>query len=972
MTRRHLRTRRATSLLAATALLGSGLLANAAAAPPGASSPPASYTTTDQGDGTYTVPLLNSDVPDVSVERVPAAENDEGRDIYYMISTTMHLSPGAPIMKSYDLVNWEIVNYVYDRISIADPASLRNGQNSYGAGQWASSLRYHDGTFYVVFNTNNLGGAILYRTTDIENGAWERLPLGRGLHDPSLFFDEADGGTPYIFYGSVSAVRLNDDLTEIVADYPNIFSASDYPGAPFIGGLLEGAQVFYIDGEYYIATITWPSGQGRQVVLFRSPELLGRYTSDSGENTYEARSGLNSDGFAQGSLVEVVDDAGESAWHGFFFRDTYPLGRIPALIPATWQDGWPTFGDDGVVTRGSTFDKLIELNPAEELLARQQSIVVSDDFANDAPHRPYMDEEWDIPGPPAHDGSLLGLELIDNGGFENGIEAWSINDTAEMTPTTDAASGQGAVHVTGRTTTGSGPLQDVTGKVQHGITYDISAAVKYDGPDSPSTKQFFITAHYGGSTYTNLGTGTVANGEWGEIAGSFTVPEGQSLQTMRIFVETPWTSDPAADPDVHLMDFTVDEVSLVGRELPEQPHEDEIAPNGSRLADQWQWNHSPDNRYWSLTDRDGWLRLTNGKVVTGDYVYTKHSTRDDLTYFEEARNTLSQRTFGPTASAETRIDVSGMRDGDVAGLAAYSRSFAYAAVKRVDGANVLGVVQRLQPFSARIDHEAVEEFVPGTTVDLGAATEVSIKADADFATNDGQLWLRFYYSLDGENWSQLGSSRAGPLVMDWSLSHFMGYRFGLFSYATQEVGGRVDFDHFLLSDTLTAAGEPLDAGVLDAAIDQAAMLRESDYPAEGWHGMQEALAAALQARAGTLSTQNQIDAPQRALSLELARLGVLAEAAPSLDVDVVGGTRCVAGRAVVTVRVTNQEPVAVSVDLESDWGRKSFPAVAPGKSAVHAFTTRQADLPAGSATAEVIAEGVSAVNEAQHGPASCS
>ena len=100
-------------------------------------------TTTDNGDGTYGIPLLNSDVPDVSVTRVPAAENDEGRDVYYMVSTTMHLSPGAPIMKSYDLVNWEIVNYVFDRASIGDSFSLRNGGNSYGQGQWASAPKSH-------------------------------------------------------------------------------------------------------------------------------------------------------------------------------------------------------------------------------------------------------------------------------------------------------------------------------------------------------------------------------------------------------------------------------------------------------------------------------------------------------------------------------------------------------------------------------------------------------------------------------------------------------------------------------------------------------------------------------------------------------------------------------------------------------------------------------------------------------------
>src|SRR6478736_6832134 len=141
----------ASAALVASALLLAPAGANAAADP---WNPDSGYTSTDKGDGTYTVPLINADVPDVSVERVPASENDEGRDIYYMISTTMHLAPGAPIMKSYDLVSWEIVGYVYDRLGVGDVSSLRNGKNGYGNGQWASSLRYRDGTFYVVFNTN--------------------------------------------------------------------------------------------------------------------------------------------------------------------------------------------------------------------------------------------------------------------------------------------------------------------------------------------------------------------------------------------------------------------------------------------------------------------------------------------------------------------------------------------------------------------------------------------------------------------------------------------------------------------------------------------------------------------------------------------------------------------------------------------------------------------------------------------------
>ena len=93
-------------------------------------------TSSDLGDGTFQNPVIYSDVPDLDMIRVG--------DAYYMISTTMHLSPGCPVMKSTDLVNWEIVNYVFDRLGTDDAMSLRNGKNMYGNGQWAASLQYHD------------------------------------------------------------------------------------------------------------------------------------------------------------------------------------------------------------------------------------------------------------------------------------------------------------------------------------------------------------------------------------------------------------------------------------------------------------------------------------------------------------------------------------------------------------------------------------------------------------------------------------------------------------------------------------------------------------------------------------------------------------------------------------------------------------------------------------------------------------
>ena len=84
----------------------------------------------------------------------------------------MHLSPGLPIMKSRDLVNWQLVGYAYDTLGDNDALTLQNGKNAYGAGSWASSLRYHDGTFYVTTFSSTTGKTHVYRTKDIEKGPW--------------------------------------------------------------------------------------------------------------------------------------------------------------------------------------------------------------------------------------------------------------------------------------------------------------------------------------------------------------------------------------------------------------------------------------------------------------------------------------------------------------------------------------------------------------------------------------------------------------------------------------------------------------------------------------------------------------------------------------------------------------------------------------------------------------------------------
>ena len=122
-------------------------------------------------------PIIFADVPDMSIIRVG--------DTYYMSSTTMHLSPGLPIMSSKDLVNWKIIGYCYDTLVSNDDMNLENGKSTYGRGSWASSIRYHNGTYYFSTFSATSGKTHIYSTKNIEKGPWKAVSFRPSLHDQS-------------------------------------------------------------------------------------------------------------------------------------------------------------------------------------------------------------------------------------------------------------------------------------------------------------------------------------------------------------------------------------------------------------------------------------------------------------------------------------------------------------------------------------------------------------------------------------------------------------------------------------------------------------------------------------------------------------------------------------------------------------------------------------------------------------------
>jgi beta-xylosidase len=276
-------------------------------------------------------PIIFADVPDMSMVRVG--------DTYYMSSTTMHMSPGVPIMKSNDLVNWQLVSYCYDTLASIDELNLHNGKSTYGRGSWASSIRYHNGTYYVSTFAQTTGRTHIYTTKNIEKGPWKATSFLPSLHDHSLFFD--DDGKAYMLYGNrkLTLVELNTDLSGIKEGgvSQDVIENSTLP-TQSVGnsGLGEGSQLFKVNGRYYLFNITWPRGGMRTVVIHRADKITG---------PYEGRIGLQDSGVAQGGLIDMPD----GNWYAYLFRDFGSVGRIPYLVPVKWEDGWPVLGDNGKV-----------------------------------------------------------------------------------------------------------------------------------------------------------------------------------------------------------------------------------------------------------------------------------------------------------------------------------------------------------------------------------------------------------------------------------------------------------------------------------------------------------------------------------------------------------------------------------------------------------------------------------------------
>ncbi|KAI0191065.1 glycoside hydrolase family 43 protein [Astrocystis sublimbata] len=275
--------------------------------------------TRDVAADTFTNPIIWEDLADLDIFRVD--------DAWYYTASTMHYSPGAPILRSYDLVNWEYISHAVPSLSWSSSYDLAGTSRAYVKGIWASTMRYRksNGMWYWI-GCIEFSKTYVY-TASSATGPWSlATTLDTCLYDCGLLVDDDD--TMYVAYG-------NSQLTvaELSSDAKRIVKSQVVYNTPGNIGTLEGSRMYKKDGQYYIF-VTRPANQ-EWVLKASSP--FGFYSIKVLADSVSPPVGGGGNPH-QGGLVDTPD----GKWYYAAFEDAYPGGRIPVLAPVTWgSDGFP-------------------------------------------------------------------------------------------------------------------------------------------------------------------------------------------------------------------------------------------------------------------------------------------------------------------------------------------------------------------------------------------------------------------------------------------------------------------------------------------------------------------------------------------------------------------------------------------------------------------------------------------------------
>ena len=293
----------------------------------------------DNGDGTYTNPVINADYSDPDVCVGPSGED------YYMTASSFQCVPGLPILHSKDLVNWTIINHAIGNLYEGDCKMLEHfSKPQHGNGVWAPSIRYHDGQYYIYWGDPDFGVYMVKTVNGDPAGEWTKpycVIKGTGYIDTTPLWD--DDGRCYLVngwansrakYASVLTVReMSADGMRPIGQPVIVFDGNGTENRT-----CEGPKFYKRDGWYWIMCPAGGVPEGFQLAM-RSKSPYGPYE----HKIVLAQGKTNINGPHQGGWVHTK--YGED-WF-IHFQDKEAYGRVVHLNPVDWSTGWPIMGKKG-------------------------------------------------------------------------------------------------------------------------------------------------------------------------------------------------------------------------------------------------------------------------------------------------------------------------------------------------------------------------------------------------------------------------------------------------------------------------------------------------------------------------------------------------------------------------------------------------------------------------------------------------
>lgn len=301
-------------------------------------------------DDEFQNPILAGFYPDPSITRAG--------DYYYLANSSFAFSPGVPIFRSTDMVNWESLGH-----ALTSPAQLPLAEQQTSRGIYAPTIRHHDGVFYLITTLVDIRGNFIVTATD-PAGPWSEpvlLPEIGGI-DPDIFFDDDGrvyithhhdpaGGSQYEGHKAIWLWEYDLANNKVIADSGRMVvdGGADPSSKPV---WIEAPHIFKKDGWYYLTCAEGGTEYNHSQVIFRTRNLAEPFVPFAGNPILTQRD-LNRERpnpITNTGHADFIETPNGEWWAVFLASRSYNgslfnTGRETFLLPVRWEDGWPIILD---------------------------------------------------------------------------------------------------------------------------------------------------------------------------------------------------------------------------------------------------------------------------------------------------------------------------------------------------------------------------------------------------------------------------------------------------------------------------------------------------------------------------------------------------------------------------------------------------------------------------------------------------